>query len=144
MYYGTNELDLLLHPLAQLLYFAVPPRHDVELLEPLGEPLTSCRLVYSFEACQVDGLLPHLHFAVQTSLLGQVTNACYIRGGKPSSFKKDLATIGGCDAVDNTYKGGLAGSIGAHKTEYRALGYRDGDIIECQVTGVPLDNMLRF
>ena len=39
-----DELHLLLHSLRQLFQLLVPPRHDVELLEPIGEPC-ACLLV---------------------------------------------------------------------------------------------------
>lgn len=145
MQHGDNELHLLLHPLGELLYAAVPPVGNFQAVEPLTKSLGSGILVEPLEAGKVDGLFAYTHLLVESTLLGQVADLHHIGIGHRVTVEKERAAIGSDDVVDDADEGGLACPIGTEETEHTTPTHmqthavegsvgteRLGDIIDCK------------
>ena len=128
--HGDDELDLLLHAFGEFFDGAVPPAGNVETFEPLAKVLLGSGLVEAFEAGEVDGLLAHTHFFVETALFGEVADMQDIVVGHGVTVEEDGAAVGGDNAVDDADERCLAGSVGAEKTENGAAADVQGDIVE--------------
>lgn len=128
--HSDNKLDLLLHTFGELLNRAVPPRGDVEVVEPLTEAAFGSSLVKTFETGEVDGLFTDTHLLIESSFLWEIADIADIRGLDGAAVETDSAGIGKEDLVDDADEGSLAGAIGAKESEDGASTNAKADIIE--------------
>ena len=133
MQHGDDKLHLLLHTLGELFDTAVPPVGNLQTVEPLAQTLLGSGFVESFEACQIDGLLAHTHFLVESSLLGQVAYLHHVGVGHGMSVEEERAAIRTDDMVDDADEGGLACPIGTEEAKHTASTHMEAHAVEGSV-----------
>ena len=109
---GGDELNLLLHALAQGLELLVAPLAQVKPLEPLLHLVGGRGLVHTLEPGQIHYLVAHLHLLVQAALFGQIADVHHVIVGDGTAVELHRATVLVGDAVDDAYQRGLASTIG--------------------------------
>ena len=126
----ADELDLLGHPLGDVGDLLVPPAIDLKPLEPHLERGDGLGPVHALEPGEIDGLLPHLHVAVQPPFLGEVSDAPdrFAAPWRPVQF--DGPAIGLDDAHDAPDERGFARAVGPEQAEDGALRHVESDAIE--------------
>ena len=130
MQYRNHKLNLLRHTLRQILDLLVPPALDAETGEPLLQTHQSLMVRQPLQLGKEEGLLAHLHFAVQTTLLGEIADAKDILLRYWLAVEENTAFVGQCDTVNCADKCGFACAVWAEQTIDRATRYLDRNIIE--------------
>ncbi|EJX00409.1 hypothetical protein EVA_11485 [gut metagenome] len=93
---------------------------------------------------EINRLLAYFHLAIKPALFGQIANLHHVLWSKRMPVKGYFTAIGSCDAVDDTYQGGLAGSVRTKQTKYFAALHRDAYIVECRMLGIALHYVRSF
>ena len=133
MQHRDYKLNLLRHTLREILDLLVPPILDFETLEPLLKAYHSLVARQTFELREEEGLVAHLHLAVESTLLGEIADAEDILLGYRLAVEEDATAVGQGDSVDGADKGGFASSIRAEQSVDRSARYLDRHIIESYV-----------
>ena len=90
--YRDDELDLLRHPLTELLHLPVPPLGDPEFFKPRPQALRRFPLRKTFELREIERLFADAHFFIQSALFGQVADPVNVVGsGRPSKNTRPLS-----------------------------------------------------
>ena len=130
MHHRGDELHLLGHALGEFLHLFLPPVLDAEAHEPLLQFPGGVAHRHAFQLGQVQGLVPHLHLAVQATLLRQVADPRHVCIGDAAAVEKDLARGGDGDPVHNPDGRGLAGAVGAQQAVNLALRDIDAHMVQ--------------
>lgn len=139
-----DELYLLLHPLAKLFHFLVPPCFDFEAAEPMPQAGHGVVPRQSFELGQVEGLLPNLHLFIKATFFRQVPNQGRIIGLELPAVEQQLSRIGPGDLVDDADQGRFTCPVRSEQPKDTLVGDLDADIVQCQVTGEGFSDMPGF
>jgi hypothetical protein len=114
---GNNELHFLMHALAELLHFFLPPGNDIEFFEPILYASPGFLPAQAFEPGQVHHLVADCHLFIQTPLFGQVTYPFNKFCMQFFTFEPDLAAVGSRDLINDTDQRGFARAIGAKQAK---------------------------
>ena len=133
-----DKLDLLRHSFRQLLDPPVPPRSDVEPVEP--QPQTAHRhgARQPLEPREKEGLFTHFHLFVKTALLGQIADPLHVGRGERPSIEEHMSLIGCRNAVDDADERRLSRAVGSQQTVHRAARDVERHVVERRMTGVML------
>ena len=116
-----EELDLLLHALAQLLGLLLEPWAEVHRVDPRREALQRGRLVDALDRREEEELVDDLHLPVEAALLGQVADALLELLAHRLAEDADLALVGLRDVHDHPDRRRLAGAVRAEEAERDAV-----------------------
>ena len=144
MDHSGDELDLLGHTLGEFLHLLVPPALDAESDEPFLEFVLSFTIAHSLELREVHRLLAHLHLAVETALLRQISDLLDIVLSDRTAVEKHCSRIWNRYAVDDADKSRLTCSVRAEQTEDLTLGDIYRHIVESHLLSEGLRHILAF
>ena len=136
-----DELYLLRHSLRQLLDATVPPRRDVEPVEPHPQAAHGLGTRQPFEPCEKERLLAHLHLLVEAALLGQVTDALHVGGRERPSVEEHPSFVGRRNAVDDADERRLSRAVGPQQSVDRTARDVKRHVVERRMAGVVFRNM---
>ena len=137
-----DKLHLLGHAFGELLHLAPPPVGYAETVKPFPELHGSLPGREALEPGEEEGLVAHLHFLVEATLLRQVAYAEDVVGHQTVVAKPYLAAVGSGDVVDDSDEGRLSGAVRAEQAVDRAFRDADAHVVEGLMIGIPLADML--
>ena len=125
----------------QLLDATVPPRRDVEPVEPHPQAAHGLGTRQPFEPCEKERLLAHLHLLVEAALLGQVTDALHVGGRERPSVEEHPSFVGRRNAVDDADERRLSRAVGPQQSVDRTARDVKRHVVERRMAGVVFRNM---
>ena len=78
-------------------------------------------------------LFADLHFLIQAAFLGQIAYLLHVGLGELVALEEHTAAVGRRDVVDDAYKRGLSGTVGAQQTVDLSLRDIQRHIVERKV-----------
>src|SRR6266568_4285421 len=110
--HGRDELHLLLHPLGELVDAPRPPVAQAQPLEPYERALARHPSFHAFHFREEHEHIHDPHLAVQSTLLGEVSNpGRVVAGGAALAEQAHLPRVGEDDVQDHAERGRLAGAV---------------------------------
>ena len=97
----SDELELLLHALGELLGFLAGPVAEVETVEPVADPLGGLGAGPALEFGEVAELFAHLEFFVEAAFFGQIPHLLLTRRPDELPVEADRALVRDRDVGDH-------------------------------------------
>jgi hypothetical protein len=133
-----DELELLLHPLRQVLDAVVSAIGQVEPLEPVGDPGPGHAWPETLELGQKLKELLDPHPPVEPALLGEIADPVQDLPLRESAEEPDLALVGREDPEEDPDRGRLPGAVRPQKPVGRALGDDEVQVPYGDQVAIPL------
>src|SRR6476659_8556743 len=141
---GRDELDLLLHPLRELIHFLLEPRLQLEFLGPVGDPLPRVFAGNLLDRRQKEEVVEHVHLPVEPALLGQVADPILSLPGHRGAEDVDLSGVRGRDVHDHPDRRRLTGTVGTQEPEDHAAGYAERKRVDGRKAAEDLRDVLEL
>src|SRR6478609_4397125 len=139
---GTDELDLLLHPLGEVLDLVLGPVAQPHLAQPPEGAMPRVRAGEAAHLPEEDEGVEDQHPRIEAALFRQEADARReVARATLVTEEGDRALVGDQDIEDHPDGGALPGAIGTEESEDPSLGHREGEIFDRDVTGEALGHM---
>src|SRR6185437_10521552 len=140
-----DKLQLLPNPLAEVLYFLVPPALHFESGKPFPDLSRRFASAHAFKLRQIDSLFADLHPFVKPAFLRHITdvNAVLERSEGPL-LEKDTPGIWVENAGDHPDQRSLTGAVRSQQTEDGTLAKRETHLVYRRLRRKGLSNLLYF
>src|ERR1041384_1323189 len=139
----ADELDLLLHPLGEILHPLHGPVGDAEALQPLPGLLPRRAPRDALRFSEEGEMIAHPHLLVEAALLGEVADARReVAARRLAAEERDPALVGRQNVEHHPDGGALAGAVGSEQAEDAACRHFHGEIVDRGVTGEALGDAL--
>ena len=141
---GSDKLHLLSHSLGEFFHLFVPPILYFKFLEPKFQCFQGILFGHPLEACQVNGLLAHFHFFVQSALFRQISDQTDIFRLEFFPVEQHFAAIGSSNTIDDADERGFTGTVRPEQTVNCSFWNIQTHSVQCAVSGILLYDVFYF
>ena len=138
------ELHLLCHTFRERFDFLASPFGEPETLQPFVHRCSCGMAIHSAQPSNIQYMVGNLHFAIQPTLLGQITDIGNVAGTQRVPIKDYLTAVGTSNHVKNAYQRGLSCTIRAEKPENTTARHTYRHAVESKMPIILLNDILDF